>query len=112
MPDQHTERSSRAPQSATLRQRELARMAWLIALTCFTARLIIHPLDGLSWHVFGENFYLPGLYKHLLNAVLLLSISAAIVLSAAAWFDERRLHRGAVNQQQRPSDDDFVKKPG
>jgi len=74
-------------------RQSIRRVTWLIALTSLTARLIVYPLDGITWHLLRENFYLSRTYRHALDVSLLLSLSAAIVLSVDALFEKRRGRR-------------------
>lgn len=71
------------------------RTSSLIALTCITARLLVYPLDAISWHVFGRNFNLPRTYQHALDTLLLVSVSAAAVLGLASLSENTRARQWA-----------------
>ena len=76
--------------------RTALRISWLVTASLILTRLLIYPIDGIMWHLLGENFWLPRYLKGPWNAATLLSLSVAMVLTAAYLIERRRLAAGKV----------------
>src|SRR5207237_294884 len=67
--------------------------AWLVTLISLLATMLPRPMDGIAWHLFGEHFLRERLWRDgispCLEAVFLLSLSTALVLTAASYIENR-----------------------
>ncbi len=68
----------------------LFRVSWVIAATLIVSRLLYFPLDGIMWHMLGENLSVPREIRGYLRLLMLLSLSLAIVSTLLLRWERRK----------------------